>query len=119
MPRRLKDLGVDGGQRFIFATGIENSYPVIRGRDGRPKRIDQMEKCRHYEMWREDFRLVREVDWDCGLRYERNRVNPPGLYDLGRKIRPVGEAFKKSVAEWRGILPVESRSLNLDTLLAA
>jgi beta-glucosidase/6-phospho-beta-glucosidase/beta-galactosidase len=71
MPRRLKESGADGGQRFMFATGIENSYPVIRGRDGRPKRIDQMEKCRHYEMWREDFRLVREL----GL--EHLRYGPP------------------------------------------
>lgn len=71
MPRRLKDFGAEAGQRFIFATGIENSYPVIRGRDGRPRRIDQMEKCRHYEMWREDFRLVREL----GL--EHLRYGPP------------------------------------------
>ena len=50
---------------------------------------------------------------------ERDRVNPLGPCDLGRKIRPAGEAFRKLGAEWRGILPVESRSLNLDTLLAA
>jgi hypothetical protein len=47
MPKRLKGLGANGGQKFIFATGVENSYPVIRGRDGRPARIDQMEKRRH------------------------------------------------------------------------
>jgi beta-glucosidase/6-phospho-beta-glucosidase/beta-galactosidase len=65
------------------------------------------------------YSLTDQVDWDCGLRYERGRVNPLGLYDLDRKIRPVGEAYKKMVAEWRGIQPVESRSLNIDTMLAA
>src|SRR5688500_7203820 len=33
-------------QRFIFATGIECSYPTIRAGEGR-KRVDQMEKCGH------------------------------------------------------------------------
>ena len=42
---------------FFFATGIENSYPKLR--DG--KRIDEMEKCGHYERWQEDFALVREL----------------------------------------------------------
>lgn len=43
---------------FLFATGIENSNPTIHG--GR-KRIDEMAKCRHYEFWKEDFRLVRDL----------------------------------------------------------
>ena len=43
---------------FMFATGIENSYPTING--GRT-RIDQMAKCRHYEMWRTDFDLLEEL----------------------------------------------------------
>jgi beta-glucosidase/6-phospho-beta-glucosidase/beta-galactosidase len=46
---------------FIFATGVENSYPTIRGADGRTRRIDQMEKTRHYQRWRDDFRLAREL----------------------------------------------------------
>jgi beta-glucosidase len=57
--------------RFLFCTGIENSYPVIKGRDGKPKRIDQMEKCGHYERWKEDFRLV----LDLGI--EHIRYGPP------------------------------------------
>ena len=40
---------------FMFATGIENSYPTIHG--GRT-RIDEMEKCGHYGRWREDFDCV-------------------------------------------------------------
>ena len=51
----------------MFATGIENSYPVITGADGKARRVDEMEKCGHYDRWREDFALVGEV----GLRYVR------------------------------------------------
>jgi beta-glucosidase/6-phospho-beta-glucosidase/beta-galactosidase len=40
--------------RFIFATGIENSYPKVSG-----LRRDQMDETRHYENWRLDFELVR------------------------------------------------------------
>jgi beta-glucosidase/6-phospho-beta-glucosidase/beta-galactosidase len=43
---------------FMFATGIENSDPTIRGGT---VRIDEMEKCRHYELWRTDFDLVEEL----------------------------------------------------------
>ena len=47
-------------QRFIFATGIECSYPTIQTPQGE-KRVDELEKCRHYDLWREDFRITREL----------------------------------------------------------
>ena len=53
---------------FLFATGIENSYPTLRT----GARVDQMEKCGHYERWEEDFALVREMGLNA-LRY-----GPPG-----------------------------------------
>src|SRR5947207_854511 len=43
---------------FMFATGIENSYPTING--GRT-RVDEMEACCHYTHWRTDFALVEEM----------------------------------------------------------
>jgi len=46
--------------KFMFATGIENSYPTIQLPDGTTKRVDEMEKTGHYERWREDFNLVKE-----------------------------------------------------------
>jgi beta-glucosidase/6-phospho-beta-glucosidase/beta-galactosidase len=49
---------------FLFATGIENSYPTIAG----GTRIDQMDKCGHYARWEQDFELVREMGLDA-LRY--------------------------------------------------
>ncbi len=46
---------------FMFATGIENSYPTIQLPDGSTKRVDEMEKCGHYQHWQEDFQLVKEM----------------------------------------------------------
>jgi beta-glucosidase/6-phospho-beta-glucosidase/beta-galactosidase len=43
---------------FVFATGIECSYPTIE--HGR-WRQDQMETTGHYRHWRRDFELVREL----------------------------------------------------------
>ena len=72
-------------QNFIFCTGIENSYPMILGRSGKPKRIDQMELCWHYELWREDFALV------CELGLEYLRYGPP-YYSDKRKSEHAGDA---------------------------
>jgi beta-glucosidase/6-phospho-beta-glucosidase/beta-galactosidase len=58
------------------------------------------------------YSLVDQVDWDSALRQNAGRVNPLGLYDLDRKIRPVGEAYKELIREWRDILPMESRRLD-------
>jgi beta-glucosidase len=44
---------------FMFATGIENSYPTIQ--NGR-KRVDEMEKCGHYKHWRTDLELLQDLD---------------------------------------------------------
>jgi beta-glucosidase len=43
---------------FMFATGIENSCPTI---DGGRTRMDEMDKCAHYEKWRTDFDCVAEL----------------------------------------------------------
>jgi beta-glucosidase/6-phospho-beta-glucosidase/beta-galactosidase len=53
---------------FMFATGIENSYPVIQLADGSRMRVDEMEKCGHYGRWQEDFHLAVEIGCDA-LRY--------------------------------------------------
>jgi len=65
---------------FIFATGIECSYPTI---DGGRWRLDELEATGHYRWWRRDLELVREL----GLRHLRygpplHRVfTGPGRYD--------------------------------------
>ena len=53
---------------FLFATGIECSYPTIE--NGR-WRMDQLFETGHYRYWRRDLELVREL----GLRYLR--YGPP------------------------------------------
>jgi beta-glucosidase/6-phospho-beta-glucosidase/beta-galactosidase len=58
------------------------------------------------------YSLVDQVDWDTCLLEDNGHVNPLGLYDMDRRIRPVGEAYRKLVAQWRGILPMESLCLH-------
>jgi hypothetical protein len=58
------------------------------------------------------YSLTDQVDWDTALREDNGNVNPLGLYDLDRKIRPVGKAYKDLVKQWRRILPTESICLH-------
>ncbi len=46
---------------FMFATGIENSYPNIALPDGTIKRVDELEKTGHYKHWRIDLELVQSL----------------------------------------------------------
>jgi beta-glucosidase/6-phospho-beta-glucosidase/beta-galactosidase len=48
----------DNSPAFLFATGIECSYPTIEG--GRWRR-DQMEATGHYRHWRRDLELAGEI----------------------------------------------------------
>ena len=59
------------------------------------------------------YSLTDQVDWDTALREDNGRVNPLGLCDLDRNIRPVGEAYKKLIRSWRQILPTESTVLEI------
>lgn len=85
--------------RFMFATGIECSYPTLEG--GR-WRMDQMAACGHYRHWRTDLQLVRDV----GLRYLR--YGPP-LHLIHRGPGQYDWAFMDEVsAEMQrlGIVPI-------------
>ncbi len=57
------------------------------------------------------FSITDQKDWDSALREDAGRINPLGLFDLDRNIRPVGEAYRKLIKDWREILPVGSYSL--------
>jgi len=46
------------------------------------------------------YSLIDQVDWDTALREPNGHVNPLGLYDLDRRIRPVGEAYRELLKEW-------------------
>lgn len=85
--------------RFMFATGIECSYPTLES--GR-WRMDQMAACGHYRHWRTDLELVR----DLGLRYLR--YGPP-LHLIHQGPGRYGWAFLDEVsAEMQrlGIVPI-------------
>jgi hypothetical protein len=49
------------------------------------------------------YSLTDQVDWDNALRRDNGTVNPMGLFDLQRNIRPVGRAYKKLIREWSHI----------------
>jgi len=59
------------------------------------------------------YSLTDQVDWDTALRQQNGNVNPLGLYDLDRKIRNVGKAYKQLIADWRDVLPASSVCLSV------
>jgi hypothetical protein len=54
------------------------------------------------------YSLTDQIDWDTALREQNGNVNPLGLFDLDRKIRNVGRAYKQLIADWRNVLPAQS-----------
>lgn len=102
-------------RKFMFATGIENSYPTIELPDGTQKRVDEMEKAHHYKYWKTDFELTKEMGINF-LRYgpPYYSVNiGPGKYDwsftdesfneLKRlNITPIVDLCHFGVPDWIG-----------------
>ncbi len=63
------------------------------------------------------YSLTDQVDWDTALREENGHVNPLGLYDLNRNIRPVGQAYQELVRNWRKVLPTQSVCLTVPVVI--
>jgi beta-glucosidase/6-phospho-beta-glucosidase/beta-galactosidase len=97
---------------FMFSTGIECSYPTIE--NGRLRR-DQMAECGHYDRWREDLGLVRDLGLKVlryGLPY--HRINPSrGVYhwdfadqvmaEIKRlELTPILDLLHFGVPDWIG-----------------
>src|SRR6185503_7782230 len=59
------------------------------------------------------YSLTDQIDWDTALREKNNRVNPVGLFNLDRKIRPVGEAYKRLIFHLSETVPTESLGLRM------
>ncbi|HVU01816.1 MAG TPA: family 1 glycosylhydrolase [Polyangiaceae bacterium] len=97
---------------FMFATGIECSYPTI---GSERRRVDELAKCGHYRHWSEDFDAVEEI----GVAFLR--YGPPlhwlwrrhGSYDWEftdvafselkrRKIYPIADLCHFGVPDWLG-----------------
>jgi beta-glucosidase len=97
---------------FMFATGIENSIPTIN--QGR-FRVDEMEKCGHYQHWQLDFDLVQSLGLDF-LRYGpplHTAYVGPGRYDWEfadmtfadlrrRDLLPIVDLCHFGVPDWIG-----------------
>jgi beta-glucosidase/6-phospho-beta-glucosidase/beta-galactosidase len=47
------------------------------------------------------YSLTDQVDWDSALGENAGRVNHYGLYDLERRLRPVGAAYRDLIKTWR------------------
>ena len=60
------------------------------------------------------YSLTDQIDWDSALRDDAGRVNACGLYDLDRRIRPVGQAYKGLIATWRDFLPTRNSWFHVD-----
>lgn len=97
---------------FMFATGIECSYPTID--QGRTRR-DQLAECGHYQHWRKDLQLVKDLGLKVlryGLPYHQIHLGA-GRYDwsfaddvmqeiqrLG--ITPILDLLHFGVPDWLG-----------------
>ncbi len=97
---------------FMFATGIECSYPTIDG--GRTRR-DLLEECGHYTRWQEDLNLVRDMGLKVlryGLPFHKIFLGP-GKFDwefadlvMGEMkrlgITPILDLLHFGVPDWLG-----------------
>ncbi|ALW83712.1 glycoside hydrolase family 1 [Hymenobacter sedentarius] len=63
------------------------------------------------------YSLTDQVDWDTALRESNGHVNPVGLYDLDRNVRPVGMAYKQLIAGWDQVLPTHSVCLQVPIVM--
>src|SRR3954467_5496031 len=102
-------------RQFMFATGIENSYPTIAGPDGKSIRRDECEECGHYKRWREDFGLVKDLGIEFlryGPPYYKTHL-APGKYDWSfadetfnylkdLHITPIVDLCHFGVPDWLG-----------------
>jgi hypothetical protein len=62
------------------------------------------------------YSLTDQVDWDTALREPSGHVNPLGLADLDRNMRPVGDAYRTLISEWREVLPTQSVCLRVPVI---
>ena len=80
----------------MFATGIENSIPKIKG--GRV-RVDQMDVCGHYKHWKKDFDCVEDI----GIRFLRygpplhTCLLGPEQYDWSFADETFGELYARDI----------------------
>lgn len=94
---------------MMIATGLECSYPTVEG----GKRRDELESTGHYEHWREDFELCRQIGARYvryGIPYCRTHLGPgrydwsfpdevlPAMWDMG--LIPIVDLCHFGVPDW-------------------
>jgi hypothetical protein len=58
------------------------------------------------------YSLTDQIDWQHALRVERDDLHAVGLFDLDRRIRPVGRAFRDLIAQNSGgVVPAAREAL--------
>ena len=97
---------------FMFATGIECSYPTIQNKT---VRRDLLAECGHYDHWKKDFQLVKEMGLNV-LRYGLPYYSihkAPGRFDWSfaddvmnemkrLEITPILDLMHFGVPDWVG-----------------
>ena len=81
---------------FMFATGIECSYPTIE--KGKVRR-DLLEECGHYEHWQQDLQLVKDMGLKVlryGLPYYKIHKGP-GEYDWEFADKAMNEMLRLGI----------------------
>jgi beta-glucosidase/6-phospho-beta-glucosidase/beta-galactosidase len=63
------------------------------------------------------YSLTDQVDWDTALRERNHHVNPRGLFDLDRRPRAVGTAYRQMIADWGEVLPTRSVCLRVPIVM--
>ncbi len=54
------------------------------------------------------YSLTDQIDWQYGLREERNHLHPIGLFDLQRRPRPVAFRYREIVNQWKAVLTADA-----------
>ena len=100
---------------FMFATGIECSYPTIQNNAGKTIRIDELEKTGHYQHWKSDLQLVKDLGIGFlryGPPYYKTHLGP-GRYDWSfadetfallqqLDITPIADLCHFGLPDWLG-----------------
>ena len=97
---------------FMFATGIECSYPTI---DQGKTRRDELEECGHYQHWQKDLHLVKDLGLNVlryGLPYHRIHLDAGRfdwsfadevMHEMQRlEITPILDLMHFGVPDWLG-----------------
>ncbi len=59
------------------------------------------------------YSLIDQVDWDSALRNDAGNINSLGMYDLDRKIRPLGREYINLIKQWKDVLDTEGYGVPL------